>query len=107
MTLEDSTAIDAIGKKDSQLVLMISDSGITTDPKKRLEYLLKKLKTYTHFVMSDQFRKEYPKTRPKEVLIKIICNTEPTKEMKELTRISPSPNDKENFISIEYIVFKN
>lgn len=106
MTLEDPNTIDAISKiKNGKMWLGLTDAGVTTDPKERFKKLMVKLGVYVNFIMNKQFKKEYPGVKPKNVIIKVICANEPTKEMRQLDKVMPH-GDRENMIKVEYEILK-
>lgn len=102
MPLEDPNTIDIIMKpKDGKMQLAITDAGVTIDPQARFKKLIEKLKVYVGFIMSDEFKKDYPDIKPKYVTIKVICKDEPTMQMKQMDKVMPH-GDEENIIKIEY-----
>jgi len=106
MTLEEPNKIDITGKtKDGKIFLAITDVGITTNPDERFQKLIMKIKSYMNYVMGDAFKKEHPKVKPKDVIIKVICKNEPTDQMKQIENVGPT-GDKENRISVTYEVMK-
>ncbi len=106
MTLEEPNKLDIIGKtKDGKIFLVITDAGITTNPDERFQRLIMKIQSYVNYVMSDSFKKEYPKIKPKDVIIRVICKNEPTDQMKQVENVGPK-GDKENRISVTYEVMK-
>ena len=101
MGIKDTDVIDVIAKdKGGGLVLSIADGGVT-DPQKRFELLIAKLKTYVGYVMSDEFRKKHPGVKPKDVKIMVFCETEPTEQMKQIEQVAPA-GDRENLIPVNY-----
>lgn len=102
MPLEDPNIIDMIMKpKNGTMQLGLIDAGVTIDSHERLKKLIEKLKAYVSFIMSDEFKKDYPDIKPKDVTIKVICKNEPTAQMKQIDKIMPH-GDEENIIKIEY-----
>jgi hypothetical protein len=107
MTLEEANTIDIITKpKNGKMMMVITDAGVTTDPQERLEKLIAKLRSYVGYIMSDNFKKEYPGVKPKNVTIKVICQNEPTEQMKQIDKVMPH-GDRENMIPIKYELFKD
>jgi len=102
MTLEDPTTIDLTLKpKDGKQMLLIIDSGVTTDPNERMQLLINKLKAYVAYVMSDEFKQNSPGINPRDITIRVVCKTEPTDQMKQIDKIMPH-GDRENMITVEY-----
>jgi len=88
MPLEDPDVIDIVGRQaNGSPLLVITDSGITSHPDARLKALLAKLNAYVRYVDSDDFKREYPGCRPSDVLIRVMCATEPTDEMKRIEQV--------------------
>ncbi len=88
MPLEDPSAIDIVAKtKDGRILLIITDAGLTTDPEERLELLQAKLKAYVAYAIGPEFSEDYPNVDCSKVGLHVICNTEPTEEMKDITAV--------------------
>ncbi len=107
MPLENPNVIDMITKpKNGKLELVVTDAGVTTEPRERFEKLLSKLKTYVNWVLSDDFKKDYAGVKPRNVTITVLCANEPTPQMKQLSAIMPK-GDRENAIKVNYSLLRN
>ena len=106
MTLEEPNKIDIIGKtKEGKIFLAIVEAELTADQDERFQKLITKIKTYANYIMGDDFKKKYPNTKPKDVVIKVVCNNEPSDQMKQIENIGPK-GDIENRISVVYEIMK-
>jgi len=106
MGLRDPSTIDMIlSSPNGKPELVIVDMGTIKDPQERFRALVEKLRAYVTFVMSNQFKKHFPKAKPKDVTILVVCKTEPTEDMKRIFKVMPR-GDKKNMISVKYIVLK-
>lgn len=74
--LEDPDQIDMFFERDSRLVLIIVDAGITEDPDEHAAAVADKLDSYAAFLGSSEFARQ-SKTRPEDALIQITCPTPP------------------------------
>lgn len=102
MTLEETKKIDVISRDEKgRIELFINDSGVTTKDEERFQKLLAKLKTYVNFILSDDFRKSYPNTEPKNVIIKVKCKNKPTPDMKNIDKVMPQ-GDVNNMITVKF-----
>ncbi len=89
--LEETDRIDMEAKgEDGKIMLVITDSGMTSDPKERISLFFEKLKTYVAYVMSGDFKKEHPGLTTKDVKILVMCRIPPTEQMAKITQVSPS-----------------
>ena len=105
MPLEDPSVIDMGIKEDGgRLALVITDSGMTTDPDERLRMLLAKLRTYAEYVTSNEFSAEHPGSAVENVGIRVMCAVPPTEQMKGMTHVTPTC-DVEIRIPIEFVLF--
>ena len=78
--LEESNKIDfIIATDDGTPRLVISDSGLTTDPHERLEALREKGRFYWAHLNSAEFQKQYPGWRDGAVVL--TSPNKPTEEM--------------------------
>jgi hypothetical protein len=89
MPLEDPHVIDIITSKDGRLQLVITDAGVTTDPRMRLALYRAKLDAYAMYVDSPEFAAAHPNFARADVSIEIICATPPPPEMVALTGVNP------------------
>ena len=106
MTLGETKKIDIITKdKEGRIVLVINDFGEIKKPEERFQKLIAKLKSYVNFVLSEDFRKSYPNTEAKDVIIKVICKEKPTAEMKNIDKVMPQ-GDINNMITVKFEMFK-
>src|SRR5882724_12513629 len=88
MPLENLEAIDLITQTpEGKICLVITDSGVTTDPEARLELLIKKLKRYAGEVLGGGLAEEYPGTQPRDFIIRVVCANPPTQAMLEITSV--------------------
>lgn len=106
MPLEDSTCIDIVTRsEDGKITLVITDSGITTDPELRFSKLVEKVTTYVGYVLGDEFGVAHPESVPGNVGIKVLCATPPTDKMLRFHRLT-NPEDENEWIGIEYELFE-
>ncbi len=85
MGIENVETVDMMAASldgtQSGLDLMIIDAGAEADEARRYALLLDKLGAYVNFVMSEEFAREYPRTRATDVTIRVLCATPPTEAM--------------------------
>ncbi len=106
MPLEETDRIDiSTTTEDGKVQLVITDAGITTDPVKRLNLLIEKLKTYVSYVISEEFKIDHPGRIVKDVTILVMCRIPPTEQMEKITQVQPS-GKPENAIPIVFQIFK-
>jgi hypothetical protein len=106
MPLEDPDVLDIVTRPEpNKLQLVISDAGITTDPGERLDKLIAKLKTYVGYILSEEFARKYPDVGPDDVSIAVVCATQPTPEMLEITHLSPR-TQPDRMIAVQFQRFQ-
>lgn len=102
--IEDASTIDIVTEPSpGKVCLVITDAGITTDERERMECFVTKLRTYVGYVMSPQFQNKYPDITPKDVSISVVCRIPPTQQMAAVTQVAPH-GDKENLIQVEFSI---
>lgn len=102
MTLEETDQIDmGFLAKNGQLILVIVDGGTTTDETSRHNMFWEKLKVYSHYVMSDDFKKEYPNLTTRDVFIFVVSTEPPTEAMERIRDIGPK-GDRVNRIQVRF-----
>ena len=107
MTLEETNQIDlGFLTKDGKLVLGIVDAGTITDETTRFNLFWEKLKVYGHYVMSDDFKKEYPNLTTRDVFIFVVCTEPPTEEMERILDFGPK-GDRVNRIKVRFTTKEN
>jgi hypothetical protein len=90
MPLEDPEVIDITTRPEpNKLELMITDAGVTTDPRERLNLLMAKLRAYVNYILSEEFAAEYPELGPEDVSIVLVSDTAPTSDMLQITHVKP------------------
>jgi hypothetical protein len=105
MPLEDPDVIDVITKPaPNKLELIITDAGLTPDPRERLEKLVAKLKSYINYILGGQFAEDHPLLGPEDVSIAVVCATPPTPEMLNITHVKPR-TVQEWFIAVRFLQF--
>lgn len=104
MPLEDPNVIDIVAEADGKVVLIITDSGLTSDPEKRYALLTRKLGGYLQAIVSGEFREQYPHHSTADFVIEVACATPPTPQMEAITRIAP-PGDRTNLVEVRYRMF--
>ncbi len=105
MPLEKLDTIDMVLKpKDDQIVLVITDAGVTTDPGERYDLLLKKLGSYVNYAFSADFAQTYPGITPDKVIIRVICATPPTEMMQQIFNVGKRSERPER-ITVEFEVW--
>lgn len=85
--LEEPAKIDIIVPQDDAIVLIIVDAGTTADEAQRLAMLQAKLATYASYIGSPEFKAEYPTSKGKQVLIKIVSPHPPTGPMASIESV--------------------
>lgn len=103
MPLEVSDSIDIIttGKK-GQTTLIITDAGITTDPLERNALFMQKINTYAQAIFSGSLVDDIPGFSADNCEIRVICATQPTPEMLEISAITPRGAGAEQAIPVEF-----
>ncbi len=85
MPLEATDYVDIItGSPDGRIQLVITDSGITTDPDERLRLLVEKVKTYVTYIRSDSFKEEHPGKGIDDCDIVVMTRIRPTESMSSI-----------------------
>lgn len=88
MPLEDSDRIDIVtAPAPGKLDLIVTDSGITSDPHRRHRLLLRKLRSYAAYVLDPDFGGRHPGVTPADVSITVVCHDPPSGEMAAITEI--------------------
>lgn len=107
MTLEETDQIDMVFlTKNGQHVLVIVDAGTITDETTRFNLFWEKLKVYSHYVMSDDYKKEYPNLTTRDVFIFVVCTEPPTEAMERIRDIGPK-GDRVNRIQVRFTTKEN
>ncbi len=85
MPLEATDYVDIItGSPDGRIQLVITDSGITTDPDERLRLLVAKVQTYVTYIRSDSFKAEHPGKGIDDCDIVVMTRFGPTESMSSI-----------------------
>ena len=107
MTLEETDLIDmGFLTKEGQHVLVIVDAGTITDETTRFNLFWEKLKVYSHHVMSEEYKKEYPNLTPRDVFIFVVSTEPPTEAMERIRDIGPK-GDRVNRIKVRFTTKEN
>lgn len=105
MALEETGTLDivfrALDDRENGIDLMLFDHGKTDDESQRYTFLTKKLSTYIAYVMSDEFRSRFPRTKPDDVLIRVLCKKPPTQLMQAIRSVSPR-GDRINRVPVRF-----
>ena len=105
MGLEDKSTIDIMTKSleglENGLELHIVDSGEVTDEMQRYRMLVEKVGTYLGFIMSAEFARDYPTTRPVDVVIRVLCKQPPNEAMQQVQAVFPR-GDRTNRVRVIY-----
>jgi hypothetical protein len=90
MSLENPDVIDIITQPEpDKLELVITDAGVTTDPRERLDLLMAKLRNYVGYILSEDFADEHPELGPEAVSIAVVSATPPTADMLQISHVKP------------------
>jgi hypothetical protein len=84
--------IDMILKEKRKICLVVMDAGVTTNPGKRFDFLTKKLQAYAANVLNGGLAKEFPRKKPADFCIQVVCVEKPTKEMLAITDVGDRMN---------------
>ena len=107
MTLEETDLIDmGFLTKEGQHVLVIVDAGTITDETTRFNLFWEKLKVYSHHVMSEEYKKEYPNLTTRDVFIFVVSTEPPTEAMERIRDIGPK-GDRVNRIQVRFTTKEN
>jgi hypothetical protein len=105
MGLENANVIDLVtSPQPGRLELVITDAGLITDPAERREKLIAKLRAHVHYLLSDQFARDYPDISLDRVGIAVVCSTPPTSEMLNITRLRPRVEPAREF-AVRFALF--
>jgi hypothetical protein len=105
MPLEDPNVIDIIATPaPGKLELVISDAGITADPRERLDRLIAKIKNYVGYILRDGFAADHPGLTTDDVAIVVACANAPTADMLAITHVTPR-GDRSQAIAVRYVLF--
>lgn len=93
MPLEDRTIIDMVLTPDAhgKIGLIITDSGVTTDPEERLNLLQNKLQVYVADILQGGLAAEYPGKTAGDFFIHVTCALPPTAAMLAITSVGEPP----------------
>jgi hypothetical protein len=106
MPLEDLSVIDMMFRKDGRLVLVITDSGVTSDPAQRERLMKAKLNLYAHALAQDEFQQEHPDFRTAK--IRVTCAAAPEESLRAIAGVKVSPQQGESFqVPIEFHYLEN
>lgn len=90
MPLESGNTIDLARKTaDGDVVMTIVDAGVTTDPSQRFELLMRKLRVYVNYVLSDDFATDVPGVTPAQVSIEVVTSLPATPQMLQIDGVRP------------------
>lgn len=105
MPIENANALDILGvRKDGKGVdLVIATSGHLDSSASTQELLLDKIQNYLGYINSLEFKEEFGKLEPENVLIKLNCIDEPDPIIKELFK-KIVPWVEENNARIEMVI---
>lgn len=101
--LEDGNSIDMIMAKDTELTLVISDAGITTDPIERLKLLKQKIHAYCTWLTLPATQADYAGAG--NCKIRVVCADSPTPDMAQISGVHVIHADgAKQLISVSYEV---
>lgn len=94
MPLEDLDAFDMVLQPDREgrVALVITDTGITNEPQRRVDLLRSKVRNYFGAVVAGHFKEQFPKLKTSNFYVKVIAFTAPTPEMFEITQLKSRSN---------------
>jgi hypothetical protein len=94
MPLEDLDTFDMVLQPDPEgrVALVITDTGLTTDPQARVGLLRQKVSNYFGAVVAGHFKEQFPKLKTSNFYIKVVAFTAPTPEMFEITQLKSRSN---------------
>jgi len=105
MSLENTQSIDiivhALDKRPNGVDLLIIDSGDIADELRRYNLFIEKIGVYVNYVMSGEFKVEFPNTSPTNVVIRTFCRTPPNDAMQQVHAIYPT-GDRINRIPVVF-----
>ncbi|MBI3889998.1 MAG: hypothetical protein HY303_00550 [Candidatus Wallbacteria bacterium] len=105
MTLQDSSTIDLIAEAEdgrpNGIDLIIVDAGTIADEADRYAAFIRKLKAYAAYVLSEDLARDYPRTKPRDVRIRLVYRLPPTSQMLEVTAVTPR-GDPANRVVVEF-----
>ena len=104
MPLEDTEVIDIIlaPNEAGKVCLIITDAGVTPEPKRRFELLREKALSYFSAVAEGQFKDEYPDLKTSDFFITVVSQNPPTIGMYEMSVIgSKSRPDQRMTVQFE------
>ncbi len=80
--MSDPSIIDYLARDETRnkLVLIISEDRPWQDTRTMHRQLKAKIDSYYGYIMDPAFAKEYPGTRPSDVVITLFCKNQPTPE---------------------------
>ena len=104
----DATTVDRVAlsaSREDGIDLFIVEKAENKNQDARALQLFEKLNTYVGYVMSDDFAREHPKTKPSNVLIRVLYATPPNARMKLFTNVRPK-GDRVNRIQVTFEDYK-
>ena len=93
--------VTALDGRENGVDLLLFDHGTASDESLRYTLLTQKLGTYVGFVMSDAFRSENPQSKPTDVVIHVLCKTQPNSAMQTVQAVFPR-GDRVNRIPVTF-----
>ncbi len=100
MGLDNPDTIDLTTKSlpgdECRLGLYVVETDVTRDEAKRYEMLVRKLGTYAEFVVSEEFAREFPGITPADVLIRVLCASQPGEAMRQIATVHPRGREEQS-----------
>lgn len=91
MGLRETDQVDILAPSqegiENGIELYIFDGGDIEDESERYHLLTRKLTAYATFIASDEFARQYPNTKPADILIRVVCFTPPNDAMQQVTSL--------------------
>ena len=88
MSLRDTTSVDVIGRRpDGGYDLFVYDAGDIADEHERYRLLIEKLRSYVEYVATGQHREQAPEASVESFTIRVICQSPPNEEMRQVTGV--------------------
>jgi hypothetical protein len=100
----DTKTVDIVAlsaSRENGVDLFIVEKAANKDEDDRALQLFEKMNTYVGYVMGDDFAREHPKTKPSNVLIRVLYATPPNAQMKLFKNLKPK-GDRVNRIPVTF-----
>jgi hypothetical protein len=95
MPLENPNAIDIVASEDGTPLLVITDSGATSNPEQRHALFLAKLAAYAAALRDKKFQQKVPDYR--RAKIQLVAAKPPSEAMRQVSAITVQPDGEEPF----------